>query len=502
MKRTITLRDLLGEPDVPALDVTGIACDSRRVRPGDLYVARRGRVFDGHEFAAAAVAAGAVAVVSERPVDTEVANVVAPDVAGHPGELAARFYNEPSRTVDIVGVTGTNGKTTVAYNIAAIAGGDEASYMGTLGWGRPGALSDAALTTEDAAVVQARLRALADEGISRVALEASSHALDQGRLDQVAMDVGVFTNLSRDHLDYHGTMARYAAAKRRLFDAGLRTAVVNVDDPEGRAIVEQLDPAVEAFGVGRSGAVRWTDVEFRRDGLAGVWETPWGRGPFSLPSFYGEFSVYNAACVLASCCALGDRFADVVAAMAELPPVPGRMQAIAASPTVFVDYAHTPEGLAAVLGAIRSHVGRGRVLTVFGCGGDRDRGKRPLMAQAVEAGSDVVVATTDNPRSESPERILDDVMAGFDDPGRVLRITDRREAIAAGLETAGSDDVVLIAGKGHEDYQEVAGRRLAWSDAGVVRELLGNGRASEARAPGRCGRRGGPVARAGGGDRP
>jgi len=480
------LRRLLDNQAAPGLEVSGIASDSRRVQPGDLYVARRGNAFDGHDFVGDAVDAGAVAVVSQRPVDSAVPHIVAPDIVRNLGALGARFYDSPSRAVEIVAVTGTNGKTTVAYNIARIRGIGAAGYVGTLGWGIPPDLGPATLTTEDPLVLQARLRELVDRGISRVALEASSHALDQGRLDDVDVDVGVFTNLSRDHLDYHHTMARYAAAKRKLFERRLSVAVVNVDDPTGGAIAADVAGRMEVLAVGRTGAVRWTDLNFDRNGIHGTWITPWGRRSFDLAAFFGEFSVYNAACVLAACCALGDGLGEVVDAMRELPGVPGRMQAVATRPMVFVDYAHTPEGLNAVLAAVRSHVGSGHLVAVFGCGGDRDQGKRPLMARAAELGADVVVATTDNPRSELPDRILDDVMKGFDDPDAVLRISDRREAIGVALDHAEACDVVVIAGKGHEDYQEVDGRRLPWSDAGTVAELLHHRLAAPSGGSGLC----------------
>ena len=487
MRRTMDLRRLLDESEAPALEVSGIASDSRRLERGEVFVARRGNAFDGHDFVGDAVAAGAVAVVSERGVDSPVPNIVAPDIVQNLAALGARFYDWPGDAVEIVAVTGTNGKTTVAYNIARIRGtGGTAGYIGTLGWGRPPDLGEASLTTEDPLVLQARLRQLVDRGISRVALEASSHALDQGRLDEVDVDVGVFTNLSRDHLDYHGSMERYAAAKRRLFERRLRVAVVNVDDPAGAAIAADAAGRTDVVGVGRTGAVRWTNLSFDRGGIHGTWITPWGRHSFDLAAFFGEFSVYNAACVLAACCALGDRASEVVDAMKELPGVPGRMQAVATRPMVFVDYAHTPEGLNAVLAAVRSHLGSGRLITVFGCGGDRDRGKRPLMARAAESGADIVVATTDNPRSELPERILDDVMKGFDDPDAVLRIPDRREAIGVALDRADACDVVLIAGKGHEDYQEVGGRRLPWSDTGTVAELLHYRLTAPSGSSGRC----------------
>ncbi|MDE0178269.1 MAG: UDP-N-acetylmuramoyl-L-alanyl-D-glutamate--2,6-diaminopimelate ligase [Gammaproteobacteria bacterium] len=503
MRRTMDLRRLLDDGAAPALEVSGIASDSRRVRRGDLYVARRGNAFDGHDFVGDAVDAGAVAVVSQRRVDSPVPNIVAPGIVQNLGALGARFYDSPGEAVEIVAVTGTNGKTTVAYNIARIRGtGETVGYIGTLGWGMPPELGPATLTTEDPLVLQARLRQLVDRGASRVALEASSHALDQRRLDHVDVDVGVFTNLSRDHLDYHGTMERYAAAKRKLFERRLRTAVVNVDDAIGGAIAADAAGRLDVLGVGRSAAVRWADLSFDRGGIHGTWITPWGRRAFDLAAFFGEFSVYNAACVLAACCALGDSFAEVVDAMKELPGVPGRMQAVATRPMVFVDYAHTPEGLNAVLAAVRSHARSGRLITVFGCGGDRDQGKRPLMALAAETGADVVVATTDNPRSELPARILDDVMNGFDDPDAVLRISDRREAIGVALDQADPCDVVLIAGKGHEDYQEVDGRRLPWSDAGTVAELLQHRLTVPSGGSARCDRLQPLAASAAGEDRP
>ena len=467
----MTLRELLRDPTAPAVPLRSLTSDSRRARPGDLFLACRGAAFDGHDFAAAAVAAGAVAVVSERAVDVGVPNVVVADAGQRLGEFGRRFHGAPSTELSMVGVTGTNGKTTVAHHIAQLA--PRAGYMGTLGWGVPPRLCRAELTTFDPISLQARLRALRDSGVEIVALEASSHALHQGRVDAVDFVVGIFTNLSRDHLDYHGTMRDYADAKRRLFQRPLGLAVVNVDDEVGSAIALDLRPGVKLLSVGREAAVRWRDVRFASDGIRGAWHTPWGETDFHLPAHYGEFSVYNAACALAAVCALGMSLADAVAGMARLPPVPGRMQRVSADPTAIVDYAHTPDGLRSALAAARAHLpADGRLLVVFGCGGERDRGKRAQMARQAEAGADLVVATSDNPRGEDPERILDDVMAGFEAPSEVLRIADRREAIAAALERAGALDAVLIAGKGHETHQEVDGRMLPFDDAEVVREIL------------------------------
>ena len=470
-RAAMTLRELLRDAAAPAVPLRALTIDSRRVRPGDLFVACRGAAFDGHDFAAAAAAAGAAAVVSERAVDVDVPNVVVADAGERLGEFGRRFHGAPSAELAVVGVTGTNGKTTVAHQIAQLA--PRAGYMGTLGWGMPPRLCRAELTTFDPISLQARLRALRDGGADTVALEASSHALHQGRVDAVDFAVGVFTNLSRDHLDYHGTMRAYADAKRRLFERPLRFAVVHVDDALGSAIAKEPRRGGELLSVGCEAAVSWRDVGFASDGIRGAWRTPWGAADFHLPAHYGEFSVRNAACALAAVCALGMPLTDVVAGMARLPPVPGRMQRVSAAPAVIVDYAHTPDGLRSALAAARAHLpADGRLLLVFGCGGERDRGKRAQMARQAEAGADRVVATSDNPRGEDPERILDDVMRGFRAPSEVLRIVDRREAIAAALERAGPSDAVLIAGKGHETHQEIDGERLPFDDAAVVREIL------------------------------
>lgn len=468
----MSLAELLRRPDAPETVIGGLASDSRRVRSGDVFFAYRGSAFDGHEYAAEAVAAGAVAVVSERPVAVDVPNVVMDGVGRRIGDFARRFFDAPSDELDIVGVTGTNGKTTVAYNVARVAG--TTGYMGTLGWGSPPSLCAADMTTADPITLLARLRALRCQGLNAVALEVSSHALDQGRVDAVDFAVGVFTNLGRDHLDYHGSIARYGAAKAKLFDRPLaRGAVVNADDALGRSILAGL-PRATAVSYGVDADVRWEGIVYGPDGIAGQWRTPWGEAKFALPHFYGAFSVYNAAATLATCCLLGMPLGDVIDAMETLDAVPGRMQLVARSPRVVVDYAHTPDALEAALQAIRSHVaGAGRVILVFGCGGDRDRGKRALMAQAAERGADLVIATSDNPRTESPERILDDVAAGFRAPRQLLRIADRRQAIATALRRARKGDVVLLAGKGHESYQEIGGERVPFSDVAVVKLLVG-----------------------------
>ncbi len=471
----LELREILEDAAAPAVAVGGLAMDSRRVRPGDAFLACRGATFDGHDFAGDAVGAGAVAVVSERALDVDVPNAVVPDLGDRLSALGGRFHGHPSRSLDVVGVTGTNGKTTVAYNVARLLGG---GYLGTLGRGTPPRLCGAGpssapdLTTADPITVQAALAAFRDQGVRNVAVEASSHALHQGRVAAVDFAVGVFTNLSRDHLDYHGSMAAYADAKRRLFSPAPRCAVVNAEDAVGQSIIDALPTSTETFAVGRDAAVGWTDIEYGERGLRGCWRTPWGSGPFALPGYFGDFSVQNAAMALAVCCALDMPFAAAAEAMAGLDAVPGRMQRASADPAVVIDYAHTPDGLVAALGALRAHVRSGRAILVFGCGGDRDRGKRAAMAQAAEHGADLAVATSDNPRGEPPERILEDLRAGFAHPERAIFEADRRRAIARALAECGTGDVVLVAGKGHERYQEIGGRRLPFDDAAVVRELL------------------------------
>lgn len=456
--------------------VHGMTEDSRRVAAGDAFVAVRGEHSDGHDHAAAAVAAGAVAVLAERPIDGLTAPViVVPGLRERRGALAARLYRHPGKRLYCVGVTGTNGKTSIAHYLADLAGrvGRPAGYLGTVGWGRIGALEPSRLTTEDPITLQARLARLVEEGCSWAVLEASSHALAQDRVRDVPFRAAVFSNLTRDHLDYHADEAAYAAAKARLFAwPGLELAVINVDDAFGRTLRERLPAGVGCIGYGSGGEVTWRDVRFDGAGARGRWSTPWGEAPLCLP-VQAMFSIANAAAALAVLCANGVALHDAAAAAATLAPVPGRLERFEAPgrPAVVVDFAHTPDAVEQVLAALRPAT-RGRLICVFGCGGDRDAGKRPLMAAAAERQADELWLTSDNPRSEDPERILADMAGGL--TGRVAahRCVDRAEAIAAAIAGAAEDDVVLVAGKGHEDYQEIAGERRPYSDRQRVAELL------------------------------
>ena len=402
-----------------------------------------------------------------------VPNVVIGDLRVRQGEIAARYFGNPSAALTCIGVTGTNGKTSVAYQCASLL--DDAAYMGTIGWGDIARLRRSRLTTEDAVTVQRRLGAMRGEGRRRVAMEVSSHALDQDRVSAVRFDVAVLTNLSRDHLDYHSTMERYAAAKRRLFEMpSLGTVIVNLDDDFGRSLAADLEVDMIGYGQSPDAAVSWSDVGFHSHGISGRWHTPWGDSRFWLP-LYGEFSVYNAAATLCAVRVAGKPLRDTVAAMRCMIPVPGRMQRVASSncsrPTVFVDYAHTPAALSAALAAVRRHLG-GRLTCVFGCGGDRDPGKRPMMAKAVEAGADAVIVTSDNPRTENPDSIIADIVAGFTSRGFHTVEPDRTAAVRRAIERAAPGEVVLVAGKGHEDFQDIAGERIPHSDLRLAQAVL------------------------------
>ncbi len=467
------LRELLLASSAPDVEVAGVRVDSRDIRTGEVFLAYRGSEADGHDYIDDALARGAAAVVTEREVSTTSPAYQMTDLKRRASEIAGRFYGDPSRSLTLAGVTGTNGKTSIAYLLAKAMA--DAGFLGTIGWGLvPGELEPAALTTVDAATLQSRLRDLADSGAKFVAMEVSSHALDQHRVDGVAFDVGIFSNLTRDHLDYHGTMEAYRSAKRRLFDLGVSTAVINVDDPVGREFVASLP--MEVITVGEDADVSWRDVEYTSTGLAGRWRTPWGEQAFELPMF-GGYSLSNTGAVVAAAASLGVPIGDIAGRLAKGPGIPGRMQFVADGDyhgkTVIIDYAHTPAGIRAALEAVRAHC-KGNVTIVFGCGGDRDRGKRPEMARVAETFAERTVITTDNPRTEDVERILDDVEAGFSANYRqnVVRLADRHAAIRCAVKTTAPGDIVLVAGKGHEKYQEINGERLPFDDVAVARECL------------------------------
>lgn len=487
MSRAASLGELLdGLADVGgacAVAVNGVSMDSRRVRAGDLFLACAGARAHGATHARDAVARGAVAVAVEPVAEEAVTALPVPVVAvprlrRRAGEVADRFYAHPSRDLAVVGITGTNGKTSVSLFIAAALGETApCGVVGTLGAGLYGSLQDTGHTTPDPVTLHAALARMRDAGARWAAMEVSSHALDQGRVAGVRFACGVFTNLTHDHLDYHGTLEHYAAAKRRLFDLpGMGHAVINVDDPVGRSWLAHLPAPIEVIGYSLDGAARadLTGEELRLgpDGLSMTLNFRGRRAPLATP-LLGRFNAYNLLAAAGALVALGLPLDQVARRLAHAPVVPGRMERFggAGRPLVVVDYAHTPDALENVLKALREHC-RGRLWCVFGCGGDRDPSKRPVMGQVAESRADHLVVTDDNPRGEEPQAIVAAILAGMVRPRQAAVIHERGAAIAHALAAAAPEDVVLVAGKGHETYQEYRDGRRDFSDCAAVAHLL------------------------------
>ncbi|MFO7276617.1 MAG: UDP-N-acetylmuramoyl-L-alanyl-D-glutamate--2,6-diaminopimelate ligase [Pseudomonadota bacterium] len=468
--------------------VDDVALDSRDVRPGALFLACRGLTHHGLEFAAQAIERGARAVLYEEPTDVPaprsdekvfVAGV--PQLGKHAGTIADRFFGSPSQSLAVAGITGTNGKTTCAWLLAQALGrcGRRAAVCGTLGTGFPDSLEPWGHTTADVVTVHRRLATLRDQGADCVAMEVTSHALDQGRVDAVRFHTAAFTNLTRDHLDYHGSMESYGAAKAALFDRPtLRFRVVNVDDPFGAGLAARPapgEPVVVTRKTEPSGSARFVRarrVELAEKGLEIDAESSWGTLSVRSP-LIGEFNADNVLLVLAVLLAWGIEPADAARALATCTAPPGRMETFGggALPLAVVDYAHTPDALEKALRAARGHC-RGRLRVVFGCGGDRDAGKRPQMGRIASELADEVVVTDDNPRTEDPRRIVADILAGIEKRDAVRVEHDRAAAIRNALRASRAGDVVLVAGKGHEDYQIYGTERRAFSDRSVVRAEL------------------------------
>jgi UDP-N-acetylmuramoyl-L-alanyl-D-glutamate--2,6-diaminopimelate ligase len=458
--------------------------DSRKAMPGTVFAAYPGETHDGRAFIAQAVAQRVDGVLWEADhyqwdPALAIPNAGVNGLKTRIGEIAAHVYGDPSRALHMVGVTGTNGKTSVAHWIAQALSqlGRKTAVVGTVGNGFPGALSPALNTTPDAIELQQRLAYYRQQGAAACAMEVSSHGLAQGRVNGTSFNVAVLTNLSRDHLDYHGDMASYADAKARLFNwPGLEWVVVNVDDVFGQRLESETRPArVAGYGFHR-GAVVAQKLSLSQAGLHLTVHTDWGNAEIDAP-LLGRFNAANLLAVLTALLVSGAKLDDACRALAHITPPPGRMQTFGgnAHPLVVVDYAHTPDALEKVLATLREIVSGGRLICVFGCGGNRDRGKRPLMGQAASKGADEVWVTSDNPRNEEPRRIIDDILGGTGGAtpdGRVRVEPDRARAIFEAIGGAHQGDVVLIAGKGHEDYQEIAGERLPFSDVAVARKAL------------------------------
>jgi UDP-N-acetylmuramoyl-L-alanyl-D-glutamate--2,6-diaminopimelate ligase len=457
--------------DAPNVEITGLHYGSTDVRPGGLFFCVPGYRADGHDFAPDAVERGAAAIVCERPLGLEVPEVLVPSVRAAMGPAAARFFGDPTETLRVVGITGTNGKTTTAFLTRAILehAGVRTGLLGTVKSVVGGAEEPVERTTPEAIDLQATFRRMLDAGDRACVMEVSSHALELGRADGIRFACRAFTNLTQDHLDFHPTMDDYFAAKRRLFE-GDGPAVVNVDDDYGRLLAEDVAGAT-TYAVDRDADYRARAVRFDPSGSSFACDTPDGTVEIAtrLP---GLFNVQNALAALAAARALGVELETARAALAEAERVPGRFEPVDEGQpfTVLVDYAHTPEALENVLRAARE-LTDGRLHVVFGAGGDRDRAKRPLMGRAAASLADRVIVTSDNPRSEDPDAIIEEILAGTGDG--VERETDRRAAIALAVGSAEPGDVVVVAGKGHEQGQEFeGGRKEPFDDVTEVRKAL------------------------------
>jgi UDP-N-acetylmuramoyl-L-alanyl-D-glutamate--2,6-diaminopimelate ligase len=472
----------LGAIDALGARIGGLAIDSRKTKPGDLFLAYPGQRADGRSHIPQAIAAGASAVLWDSKdfhwdAAWRLPNLGVPDLRSHLGEIAGRFFGNPSRHMWLAGVTGTNGKTSCSHWIAQALTrlGRKTAVIGTLGSGFPGELDAVGNTTPDAITLQSQLAGLRARGATVCAMEVSSHGIEQGRINGVEFDVALFTNLSRDHLDYHKTMEDYGATKARLFRwPQLKHAVVNVDDRFGHDLARSIDKSrinVLGYGFGK-GEIAGHHLDLSTRGLKLEITTPWG--PAHLTSaLIGGFNAANLLGTLGVLLTAEVSLQDAVDALAHIEPVPGRLQMVRLqdAPLVVVDYAHTPDALEKVLQTLRDLLPVGAKLhCVFGCGGDRDPGKRPLMGEVATRLSDRVIITSDNPRSEKPRAIIEDIVAGAH-PNYEIE-SDRTGAIFKALQLAAPDDVVLIAGKGHETYQEIGAQRLPFDDVQIAREML------------------------------
>jgi UDP-N-acetylmuramoyl-L-alanyl-D-glutamate--2,6-diaminopimelate ligase len=462
-----------------AVSVLDVAYDSRSVSTGALFCCVPGERADGHDFALAALDAGAAALVVQRWLDVPATQVRVPSVREAMGPLAASAFRDPASAMTMLGVTGTNGKTTTSYLLEAIArrAGRHPGVLGTTGARIDGDRVPIERTTPEAPDLHRLLARMRDRGVGIVAMEVSSHALEQHRVDGVMFDAAVFTNLSQDHLDYHPSMEAYFAAKASLFTPGrARRGIVNADDVWGRRLLGMSEIAMSTFGVETDADLRATAVRVTASGL-----TFEAGGLEITSSLRGAFNVSNCLAAIASCRSVGVPDDAIVAGIADVREVPGRVEPIEEGQDflVVVDYAHTPDSILGVLQATRP-LASGRLIVVFGCGGDRDRAKRPLMGKAATSTADHAIITTDNPRSEDPLEIIAEIEPGAIEGGGAYAIEpDRRAAIAMALAEASPGDAVVIAGKGHETLQEFADRTIGFDDRVVAREAL-RARGSEA----------------------
>lgn len=482
----MTLADLLaGFADAPPVAVTGIASDSRQLEPGFLFLACAGMSGHGLDYLEAAREAGVAAVAWDRTTGREPADIGVPliaidDLAGKLGEIANRYHGRPSERLGVVGVTGTNGKTTVAWLIAECAAmlDERCGYLGTLGHGVDEIVIGEGMTTPPVVELHGRLADFVDAGASWAAIEVSSHALAQHRVDGVRFEAALFTNLSRDHLDYHRDMEAYFESKARLFlECAPRYRIINLDSEYGARLAAMCGQDVVTVSTHFDRVANGRPYVFVRSVVATEhgsdirFASSWGEGRFLLP-LPGDFNVANAALVLALMLVKGVSLDAACRSLENVTAPPGRMQRVPGDvPAVYVDYAHTPHALEVALRALRAHC-RGKLWCVFGCGGNRDAGKRPQMGRIAERLADRCVITSDNPRHEAPQAIIDDIVAGLAAPQRATVIEERAAAIAWAIREAAPADAILVAGKGHENYQQFGDERRPFSDFALALAAL------------------------------
>ncbi len=486
----VSLGQLLPEMGLPEsasiIGVNNLVLDHRQANTGSAFIAVPGHRIDGREFCNAAIEAGVAAVLKQGDsfaceIQQGVTVITVPNLKHNISAIAGRFYGEPSAAMCVLGVTGTNGKTTCTQLLAQMAelNQQRAAVMGTMGYGRlSNGLQETGATTSDPISTQRQLAEFASHQVDVVAMEVSSHGLDQGRVAAVQFSGAVFTNLTHDHLDYHGTMDQYGAAKRKLFTTpSLKFRVINIDDEFGKTLCDITSPSVPSIRYScrdASADVYVESIQLSAEGMRAKIKTPWGCGELNT-QLVGEFNLANVLAVVCACCARGESLDSVLQRVPLLKPVHGRMEKVSAvkGPSVYVDYAHTPDSLLKALQAIKAHTEK-RLFCVFGCGGDRDREKRPLMAAAAEQLADVIVVTQDNPRHESSEQIMADIDKGFSAHAKKERqlIVDRADAIQAAIAQAEEGDTVLIAGKGHETYQQIADQVFPFDDVQQARLAL------------------------------
>jgi UDP-N-acetylmuramoyl-L-alanyl-D-glutamate--2,6-diaminopimelate ligase len=488
MKLSMLLQPLCEVPILFDREITGLALDSRLVRPGDVFFACKGTHLDGRDFIDEVIAKGVTAIVAEADLiaapylQQDVPIFLIKNLNHHLSTIAATFYGNPADVLRLVGITGTNGKTSCSHFIASALNqlGVVCGIIGTIGNGVYGRIKQSNLTTPDALTLQAIFADFVHQRVTTVAMEVSSHSLDQGRVDKVPFEVGIFTNLTRDHLDYHGDMNAYGAAKQRLFENKfLQYAVINVDDSFGKTLAAALKQhkKIYSYSINPSQHVDTPliyadDIQLEKTGLRAHVHTPWGEG-ILYTQLIGHFNLSNMLAVLTTLCLLDVPFNNALASLAHVLPVTGRMQTLGGQtkPFVIVDYAHTPDALEKVLIALRQHC-QGDLYCLFGCGGDRDKGKRAIMAKIAEQYADYVMITDDNPRHESSEAIVADILLGFSHPEKIIIQHDRSKAIQEIIQCAKPGDYVLVAGKGAETYQQIGDIKVPFSDIEKVQDYL------------------------------